>query len=473
MIPTSSTGVFNSSASGKDDRNELTGKVDYVVTPKDRVSVTVGGNRINQLLPYGDGQATVPGYDNTTKSNQYFASIDYTRTITPNMLNELRATAQRSYVLQDTPVQKLPGPNALGVIMNPDVSSGPPTINFDSGLALGFNQNGPTTLPDTTYGYSETFSWYHGSHGLKFGVGYSAYQDNLRYTYASNGGFYFGSSESASLGNQFADFLVGNPYSFVQGPSAPNNIRTKATYVFGQDEWRVLKNLVLTIGLRYEYNTPKTDTLGRTDDILAGVQSTRFAAAPTGLVFPGDKGAPVGLYFPDKNNFAPRFGFAWTPRSNQKMSLRGGAGVFFDVINGRDNIDQNGAAPFASYSNPFYGSMADFTRPTPFQDPYGAIGAPNPFPTPSAAHITNWIGQLGPFNATTDDPNVRTPYIYQYNLSLQQELASNLTATISYVGSTSRKLIAAKQWNAMILGTTNRILISIRPVPPSSTSARC
>lgn len=458
LIPTSPTGVFNSSQSGTDNRDELTGKVDYVITPRDRLTVTIGGNHITQLLPYGDGQATVPGFNDTTKDNQYFLSIDYTKTISTNMLNEARATAQRSYILQDTPVESLPGPTEFGVKINPDLSSGPPTINFDSGLAVGFNQNGPTTFPDTTYGYTDTFSWYRGNHGLKFGAGYSAYLDNLRYSYASNGGFYFGSSEPASIGNQFADFLVGNPYSFVQGPSAPNNIRTKATYLFGQDEWRATKQLVLTMGLRYEYNTPKTDTLGRTDGLLPGVQSTRFAAAPTGVVFPGDKGAPTGLYFPDKNNFAPRFGFAWSPLASQRTSLRGGFGVFYDVINGHDNIDQNGAAPFASYSNPYYGAAADFTRATPLEDPYGAAGIPNPFPTPTPKQLTNWIAQLGPFNATTDDPHVRTPYIYQYNLSLQQQLSRNMTATVSYVGSDSKKLVAGKLLNAMILGTTTRVL---------------
>ncbi|HEX4020914.1 MAG TPA: TonB-dependent receptor [Acidobacteriaceae bacterium] len=458
LIPTSPTGIYNSSQSGTDNRNELTGKLDFAITPKDRLSVTIGGNRINQLLPYGDGQATVPGYNDTTKSNQYFANVDYTKTIATNMLNEARATVQRSYILQDQPAETLPGPNALGIKINPDLSYGPPALFFDSGLSTGFNLNGPTTFPDTTYDYTDTFSWYRGNHGLKFGVGFTAYQDNLRYSYAATSDFSFGSTEPASIGNQFADFLVGNPYSFEQGPSAPNNIRTKATDFFGQDEWRATNNLVLTVGLRYEYNTPKTDTRGRTDDILPGLQSTRFAAAPTGLVFPGDQGAPTGLYFPDKNNFAPRFGFAWAPGNSQKMSIRGGFGVFYDVISGRDNIDQNGAAPFASYANPHYGSQANFTKPTPLQDPYGADGIPNPFPTPSPSQITNWVGQLGPFNATTDDPFVRTPYIYQYNLSLQQQVASNLIATISYVGSSSRKLIAGKLMNAMILGTTNRIL---------------
>ena len=458
LIPTSSTGILNSAEVSTNNQNELTSKIDWNISPKDRLAITLGGNRANQLLPYGDGQSTAPGYDDTTVSNQYYMNADYIRTITTTMLDEARMTVQRSYSLSDTPVKSLPGPQALGVQINPDLSYGPPTINFDSGLGIGFSQNGPTVFPDTTWGYTDTFSWTKGKHGLKFGAGYTAYDDNFQYAYATVGGFYFGSTEAASTGAEFADFLVGNPYSFVQGPNGPNNIRSKATYFFGQDEWRVTPSLTVTIGLRYEYNTPKLDTKGRTDDILIGVQSTRYAAAPTGIVFPGDKGAPVGLYFPDKNNFAPRLGFAWMPTKSGKISVRGGVGVFYDVINGRDNIDTNGAAPFASYSNPYYGSQANFTVATPFQDPYGAAGIPNPFPTPKASQITNWIAQLGPFNATSDDPNIRTPYIFQYNLSAQEEVARNLIATFSYVGSSSRKLISVRQFNPMILGTQNRIL---------------
>lgn len=262
--------------------------VETIITPQDHLSITVGGNHSHQLIPYGDGQATVPGYNDRSTYKQYFATVDYTRTISADLLNIARVTAQRNYTLQDVPAKTLPGPTQLGVAIVPDLSSGPPTINFDNGLAIGFSQNGPTTFPDTTYGYTDTLSWYRGNHNFKFGAGFSAYQDNLRYSYASNGGFSFGSSEPASIGNQFADFLIGNPYAFVQGPSAPNNIRTKATYLFAQDSWRITSRLVLTYGLRYEFNTPKLDTKGRTSDILQGVQSTRFPAAPMGLVFPGD-----------------------------------------------------------------------------------------------------------------------------------------------------------------------------------------
>jgi hypothetical protein len=482
LIPATSNGVYSSVASSTDNSNELTGKLDFIITEKDRVSLTVGGYRENLLLPYGGaavsgaagvgaiiaGNANVPGFNDQTKNQKYFANITYNRFFTPMVLNELRFTAQRSYIGQYVP-ENIPAnssPTDLGILINPEVSIGIPSLFFtNSGLSLGSNQLGPTFFPDTTYQIGDVLSWVHGRHTWKFGASFSAFQDNLLYAFATSGSYSFGGSGSNSIGNEFADFLIGNPNAFYQGPSAPNNIRTKTTSFFAQDEWHVRNDLVFTLGLRYEYSTPKLDTLGRTDDIIVGHQSTVFPAAPVGLAFPGDPGAPRGLYFPDKTNFAPRVGFAWSPRNNAKTSIRGGFGIFYDVMNGRDNIDQNGAAPFASFAAFGWYSVPSFNGASPLQDPYGTAGVANPFPTPSRSQITNWIAQLGPFNAATDDAHRVTPYVYQYSLGVQREIAPNLIADVSYVGSTSWKLQAFRDFNPMILGTTNRALDVNQPNP--------
>ena len=95
----------------------------------------------------------------------------------------------------------------------------------------------------------------------------------------------------------------------------------------------------LNLGVRYEYNSPKRDTQGRTFSIIPGEQSQVFVNAPVGMVFPGDPGAPTGVNFPDKNDWAPRFGFAWDPRGNGKTSIRGGFGIFYDVLKGEDKLN--------------------------------------------------------------------------------------------------------------------------------------
>lgn len=460
MIPTSPTGFISSSSAGRNNNNELTEKTDYAPTQNDRISVTLGLNRATNLIPYGDGYANVPGYDNNTLDNRYFGSLGYIRTFSPRILNEFRFTAVRRYMLQDQPVQKLPGPQEYGIQINPDIAVGPPYLSFwDSGLSTGFGGNGPTDYKDNTFTFSDTFTWNRGNNTWKFGGFLSFFRDSFNYAYVPTGGYSFTSGAQNSSGNDLADFLLGNPAYFEQGPAAANDVRTKSMAFFGQDEWRALPNLTLTLGLRYEYNTPKTDTLGRTTNLMAGYQSKRYPTAPVGLEFPGDPGAPVGLSYPDKNNFAPRVGFAWDPTGKGKLSVRGGFGVFYDILNGRDNIDGNGGQPFAAYgwlTMPALPSSIN-SDIAYMSNPWNSAGIPNPFPVSKT--VDNW-GAVGflPFQVTTTDPFMSSPYVYQYNLSLQHQLPDGIIAEASYVGSSSKKLQTNIPRNAMILGTTDRPL---------------
>ncbi len=463
LIPTSPTGIINSASSSTDNYNELTAKTDFVMSEKDRVTVTVGGHREHFIIPYGDSQATVPGFTNLTNVNTYFGSVGYNRIFFPTLLNELRFSAQESYTQQDLPAKTLPSPGALGFAINPDVSDGPPPLAFDNGLSLGYSSNGPTNFNDTTYNYTDTVSWTKSRHTLRFGGNFWTFADNFAYGYLTSGSFYYTAAGGQSSGNSFADFILGNPEFYTQGPHAPNNVRTKDTALFIQDDFRALSNLTISLGLRYEYDSPKADTLGRTYAVFPGQQSQRYPTAPVGLLFPGDAGAPRGVFFPEKDNFAPRVGFAWDVLGNHKTSIRGGFGIFYDVLNGHDNIDQNGGPPFASYVPIAYDGFpfpaGNGAPPAHFANPIGSVGLSDPFPAPTAASDPNWatIGWI-PWSITTTYHNQRTPYVYQYNLSLQHELAHNLIAHVAYVGSSSKRLQTATQGDPLVLGTDNRVL---------------
>ena len=477
LIPTSPSGVISSAAAAKDNNNEFTGKVDFVITPKDRLSVTVGGFRNPQFVPFGQNGATVPGFPNTDQTNKYFANLAYTRTFSPNLLNESRFTVQRLNSGFGQPSAKLPTSSALGFGIASDLPNGPPLMTFDNPLAFGLSPQGPAFEIGTTYAYTDALTWVRGRNTWKFGGGFSAYQNNTVYDFYGNGNFSFigpYSQGGIGTGNSLADFLVGIPNNFFEGPNARNNIRSKATYGFLQDEWRANKNLTLTLGIRYEYSTPKLDTQGRTFSVIPGHQSTRFPNAPLGLAFPGDPGAPRGVNFPDKDNFAPRFGFAWDPWANGKTSIRGGIGIFYDVLKGEDNLQFNGAPPF--YSEPFagYGCVQTLcgatgtnatgysSAPTYYSQPWTSAGFPgNPFPStpPTASSAFNTAtGNSLPFGGGGIyfvNPHLHTPYTYQFNLSLQREIAKNLTAEVSYVGSSSKGLTSLQDANPFILSTAN------------------
>jgi hypothetical protein len=474
LIPTSATnatacdpfgvcsGLLSTTLEQTNNADELTTKFDFNLSAKDKLAATVGVNHVPSFNPFPF--ATVPGYPSSTVANYYYMNLGYTRIFSPTMLNEFHFVAHRSNYLADTVVTHLPTGPSLGIGITPDLATGPTNILFDDGFAIGPSENGPTRYVENTFSWTDAISWTRGKHNWKFGAGFSPYQENLVYDYYTNGEFDFYTGADGS-GNPYADFLLGAAGGYFQGALAPSNIRSKSTYVFGQDEWHASKNVVVTLGLRYEYNTPKSDTEGRSFSVIPGLQSQRFINAPLGMVFPGDPGAPKGTNFPDKTNFAPRFGFAWDPTGRGKSSVRGGIGLFYDILKGEDNLQFNGQPPFVSNAGFYFDDVGPGQNgPLNYlSQPFQAAGEVNTFPSEPPASNFDFTNVL-PINSTgfiyLDDPHLRTPYVYQYNLSLQQNLFADTVLETNYVGSSGHGLTSLKDINPMVLGTTNRALDS-------------
>jgi hypothetical protein len=265
--------------------------------------------------------------------------------------------------------------------------------------------------------------------------------------------------------------------------------------LFVQDNCRFRDNISLSLGMRYEYNSPLTDRSNRVAYYRPGQVSTLLTAgftgpdgvfistgpggrAPSGLVYVGDPDSILGGTVPDGgvkkdwNNFGPRVGIAWSPKSSEGSSfrsilgnsdtvIRAGFGVFYGAIIG-DTALQQLSAPGYQGTNAFFfpasGTLANPFLPDPFPL-YVATGGDPRFP--DQGQIVNpFLSVGGPVRVTgpqsqfsrSIDPNIRTPYTYQFNLTVERAFMKNYVASVAYVGNRGKKLYALEQVNPA-LGT--------------------
>ncbi len=181
--------------------------------------------------------------------------------------------------------------------------------------------------------------------------------------------------------------------------------------------------------------------------------------------FSGRQGAPRGVNFPDKDNFeAPVWICLGSLGQWQDQSSRGSWNLL-RRSQGEDNLQFNGQPPFFGGAGLFFNQVGpgQSSEVPYFADPFGSLGAVNPFPsTPPPSNLDFAAAGFLPINSSAAvflvDPHIHTPYIYQYNLSVEHELAKNLIAEFNYVGNSSKGLTALKDINPFVLGSSSRVL---------------
>jgi hypothetical protein len=470
-------------------------RYDYNISSKDTLSAFYILDDQPQTFPFQviKGASTggdVPVGSGFTNNQRFQAgSISWTRTISPTMLNELRFSTNRAATYDAVPIDKTP-PSALGFLtVHPDDPKGaaPPLMSVNGAFNLGPSPQGPTKDHDVTFQYQDTFSWTRGKHALKFGADVRWTQSNFNYDFYNNGSFDFGSYYT-NTGSALADFVGGFTDNYYQFSNAVYGIRSHQLYFFGQDEWKIARNLSLDYGLRYEYNSPQVDPHNEIMGWYPGQQSTVFPGAPPNILYPGDPGTPNrGLLYPNRDNLAPRFGFAWNMLGNGKLVMRGGFGIFYDVEDGALNLQFGGQPPFGYVANnypsfcvtPAAGCLAAINGSyvaDPFQT--ATAGYSDPYPFIAGGHLGQFFTPKVPF-AFVVYPHFRTPYAENFNYGLQYQLTNDTMLEAVYVGSLSRKAISSTNLNFPTLGGPNGLMtqyqyyVSQMTDPYSSISTDC
>ena len=313
-----------------------------------------------------------------------------------------------------------------GVSANP-FDWGLPNLSFSD--IAGLQDVNPQLLRNQTYTLSDNVVWTHGKHSWRWGGDFRRIQVNTETSSNARGSFIFTGVNTSQLiapgqptsgtGYDFADFLLGLPQQ-TSVQYGENNYHFRGDYwdLYAQDEWKMRGNLTLNLGVRYEYVSPLTEQNNRIAnlDLSPAVLNPALGTPAVAVVLPGQNSPysgslPDSLVRPDRNNFAPRVGFAWKPFS--KTVVRGAYGVNYNTG------AYQGMGQQLAFQPPFS------TTQTNIQTVAGDLTLQNGFPTSSTSGITNDYAV---------NPNYRLGYVQIRNLDIQQQIRPTLLLNIDYTG---------------------------------------
>lgn len=354
------------------------------------------------------------------------AGINHTFVIRPTLLNQLTLGFTRSFDV--TNVTKTISNSQLLLKGLPDyIEAGATSFSVSGRFSLSYSNY--LKFISNNYDIAEGLTWIKGRHTFKFGFQYLDL--GFFQTWSPPPSFSFNGTRT---GDPMADFLTGayRGLSIAFGQRLNDGL-SSFTVGYFQDDFKVTRRLTLNYGLRYELPKPWVDKQDRinTLDLRPGVRSKVVPSAPPHMLFVGD--LPRGLYETDKNNFAPRFGFAWDVFGDGKTAVRGAWGLFYDTVN-TDSIAQENP-PFAGSTSYFNGRLSD---------PVAGRTPPPVFP--DAAKF-EWVY---PINLFFTDLGLRTPYTQQWNLTIERQFGRDISVQAAYVGKDTKKLHAFRPWNVAI-----------------------
>jgi len=339
----------------------------------------------------------------------------------------------------------------------------PPQFAINGAFTVGPNSAGPNNNSQTTFGIIDTAMLTRGRHQLKLGGSFVWNRFTADGAVTAGGAFTFTNSSSIKGSTALADFLLGRSNAFTQASVSTHRTRQYDPALYAQDDWQILSRLTLNLGMRWEMFPPHCCEPTVTGTFIAGQQSTVIPSAPLGLLYQGDKNVPPGLFNTSMANFSPRAGFAYDVFGSGKTSIRGGFGLLFDTIS---EVNYAGLSQL-----PF--SLKTTINKTPnLVAPYGSSGSPYPF-------IYSSTAPRFADNATTQGvpQNTSAPYVYEYNLTVEQQLNPTFAVRVGYVGNATRNNIINVDVNSPVYtagaATDTSSLNCRRPYQPYRVAGTC
>jgi hypothetical protein len=409
---------FVSSPSRFDNQNHFDVRADHALTHVDSLFFRYSFVDDKFFDPFGGaGYSAVPNYGLNIPSRSQNISLGETHTFTPALINEARVTFNR---VSNGDYQQNQGVSINHALGLPELSTNPrdwglSEISINGYSPLGDEYTTPEHGTTNTYQIGDNATWNHGRHLVKFGFDSRILQQNAYRDVQSRGFINF---TGLLIGNPLEELLLGAPTE--SGGATMNNpehLRTHSLDFFIQDTWRLRPDFTITLGLRYEYNSPGVDAQNR---------ANVYNPATGTLAAVGTNGFPRSGYNADLNNFAPQIGIAWSPGAHGTTVIRAAYGIHYDQA-------ALAIGEGLYFSQPYYNLSIFYPTQT-----YNLLLS-NPFPS-------NFPYPY-PASATAFERGLRTPYIQQWNFGVQRQLGKSRVAEVAYVGSKGTRLIDSRDIN--------------------------
>ncbi len=373
--------------------------------------------------------------------------VSWVHTFSRALINQWRAGMSRIEWYTGAPTDLLGN-----VGMSGDRSLGIPFTQPYPGFSL-INVSSPennvgtaaivTNFVDNDFNYADDLIWEHGRHITKIGLQITRYQQNTYYPGNAGamgqflyGGYYTQNPNlSGAPGYGFADFVLDQAYeSEVGGVAGPTGQRQYRDAYYVQDDWNVLHDLTINLGLRYGYDQPIYEVNNKELNVkINAAASCTSADTPSNpcLEFAGQEGNSRALYSPYYDEWMPRLGFAW--QLAPRMVMRGGYGIT-DWLEGTGaNLRMTQNAPFLNQFIDAPGTPSDSSAGNPVSVTHGFTG--------------DGVGAQTQYNAWAR--NLRPTAVQQFNLTAQYLINDSTTAQLGYVGEIGQRLVvpaSPNQW---------------------------
>ena len=451
-----------------------TARVDHRFNDRDFAFFRYNLNLARQQLPTGalpQSLTTVPGFGITARNSYQMAGADWTHIINPRLVNEFKLGYNRWQLREVNEDLGNPLAQNLGIQGVTQIGSQPagvPNLNLAGYDSLGSDEGVPQSGAVNTFQIADTLTQVHGSHTLGYGADLRSVRrgnfsiDNIirgefNFTGTVSGGFGQVTPQleqalgcvppSCIFGNSVADLLLGLPTFWINGFQQYVSGAFGEYDFFGEDDWRVNRKLTLNLGLRYEYKGLATDKhdhfanfdfpsgllmlAGRSAVTLASFDPTTGAYTPVGTRNLGSEGQNRALQNRDRNNFAPRIGFAWQPFSDSRTVVRAGYGVFYDQTFGDVYFQKSNNPPFVRINTGNLSSALPLIQSGTFLPGTGEI---------IQNALTGIVGTvyptLSPFQLNFNDAVVQ-----EWSLGVQRQLGSAWLFDIGYLGTRGLHLV--------------------------------